>query len=450
MSQLNNSDKKLETAKKIASKGNTRGQYETIEENILKFFRWISSLIDRVFFSTRYLGLFALLLACLAYFVATYDSSGNVLSSSKVLSNVTINARYNSETFELSGLPSACEIVITGEAASVNNAASKKGYCQIDLEGYTEGTHTIKMNAVGYGDNVSTIVSPSEVTITLKKKTTRQFDLSYDFINQNQMDSRYILGEPSFSQGTKINIRASQDTLNSIALVKALIDVSNQTTDFEIDAPLVAYDRNGQAVSAEIVPSSITASVKISSPSAEVPIRLNPIGQVPVGLAIDTAQIIDHQTTRIYAPEYILNNISEVYVNFDMSTVTENVDKEIMLPVTLPSGVSASDVTVVNVRVTLSTVDTITLENVPLSFHNNYNNLAISSDIEFREVNVLVSGSTNNVNNVTANDVEVFFDMPSEPGTYTLPLQATVQDNPFVSLELERSSVTVTVVEANQ
>ena len=449
MSQLNKSEQKLETAKKIASKGNNRGQYETIEENILKLFRWVSSLIDRIFFSTRYLGLFALLLACLAYFVATYDSSGNVLSSSKVLNNVSINARYNSETFELSGLPSACEIVITGEAANVNNAASKRGYCQVDLEGYTEGTHTIKMNAVGYGDNVSTIVSPSEVTITLKKKTTRQFDLTYDFINQNQMDSRYILGEPSFTQGTKINIRASQDTLNSIALVKALIDVSGQTGDFEIEAPLVAYDKYGQAVNAEIVPSSITASVKISSPSSEVPIRLNPIGQVPVGLAIDTAQIIDHQTTRIYAPESVLNGISEVYVNFDMSTVTENVDKEIMLPVTLPSGVSASDVTVVNVRVTLSTVDTITLEDIPLGAHDNYNNMAIS-EIEFMSVNVDVSGSTDNINAISPSDIEVYFVMPSEPGTYTLPLQTQVNGHPFVSLNLERSSVNVTIVEANQ
>ncbi|MBQ1379402.1 MAG: hypothetical protein IJ136_03250 [Erysipelotrichaceae bacterium] len=449
MSQLNNSDKKLETAKKIASKVNTHGQYETVEENLFKFFRWISSLIDRIFFSQRYLGLFALLLACLAYFVATYDSSSNVLSSSKVLSNVSINARYNSETFELSGLPQACEIVITGEAANVNNASSRKGYCQIDLEGYTEGTHTIKMNAVGYGDNVSTIVSPSEVTITLKKKTTRQFDLTYDFINQSQMDSRYILGEPSFAQGTKINIRASQDTLNSIALVKALIDVSGQTSDFEIEAPLVAYDKNGQAVNAEIVPSSITATVKLSSPSIEVPIRLNPIGQVPVGLAIDTAQIIDHQTTRIYAPENILNNISEVYVNFDMSTVTENVDKEIMLPVTLPAGVSASDVTVVNVRVSLATVDTATLENIPLSYHNNYNNLAIS-DIDLTSVNVTVSGSANNVAAITSSDIEVFFEMPEEPGTYTLPLNAQLANNPFVTLALDHSSVNVTVVEANQ
>ena len=444
----NNPEEKLERAKQIASR-NSHGQYETAEENILKFFRWISSLIDRLFFSTKYLGFFALILACLAYFVATYDSSSNTLSSSKVLSNVAINARYNSETFELSGLPSACEVVITGDAANVNNAASKKGYCQVDLEGYTEGTHTVKLNALGYGDNVSTIVSPSEATIVLKKKTTIQFDLSYDYINQNQMDSRYILSEPTFAQGTKINIRASQDTLNSIALVKALIDVSGQTGDFEIEAPLVAYDRNGQAVNAEIVPRSVLASVRVSSPSIEVPIVLNPIGQVPVGLAIDTATIIDYQTTRIYAPENILNGIKEVYVNFDMASVTENVDKDIMLPVVLPSGVSASDVTVVNVQVSLSTVSTRTLEKLPLNAHNNYNNLA-SSEIGFMNVDVELSGSENNIQAVNTDDIEVYFEMPEEPGVYELPLLVTINGHPYVNVALERSMVNITVVEANQ
>lgn len=449
MSQINNPEEKLEKAKQIASRSANRGQYETVEENLLKFFRWVSSLIDRLFFSTKYLGLFALLLACLAYFVATYDSSSSTLSSSKILTNVQINARYNAETFELSGLPTACEIVLTGEAANVNNASSRRGYCQLDLEGYTEGTHTVKLNAAGYGDNVSTIVSPSEVTITLKKKTTRQFDLTYDFINQNQMDARYILSEPTFAQGTKINIRASQDTLNSIALVKALIDVSGQTGDFSVEAPLVAYDKNGQAVNAEIVPSSITASVKLSSPSAVVPIKLNPTGQVPTGLAIDSVQIVDHQTATIYAPESVLANIKEVYVNFDMSTVTENADKEIMLPISLPSGVSASDVTVVNVRVSLATVDTTTIENIPLNAHNNYNNLAISQ-IDLMDVDVQVSGSANNIQAVSAGDIEVYFEMPEEPGTYALPLYVTVEDNPFVNLSLDKTIVNVTIVEANQ
>ena len=448
MMTQNNSEEKLERAKQIASR-NSRGQYETVEENILKFFRWISSLIDRLFFSSKYVGFFAFLLACLAYFVATYDSSSNTLSSSKVLSNVSINARYNSETFELSGLPTACEIVITGDAANVNNAATKKGYCQVDLEGYTEGTHTVKLNAMGYGDNVSTIVSPSEVTVSLKKKTTIQFDLSYDFINQNQMDSRYILSEPTFAQGTKINIRASQDTLNSIAMVKALIDVSGQTEDFTIEAPLVAYDRNGQAVSAEIVPGTVVASVHMSSPSIEVPIVLNPIGQVPVGLAIDTAQIIDYQTTRIYAPESVLNTISEVYVNFDMASVTENVDKDIMLPVVLPNGVSASDVTVVNVRVSLATVSTITVDDLPLNAHNNYNNLAIS-DIDSTSVCVTISGSESNLETISRDDIEVYFEMPEEPGTYDLQLYATIRNHPYVNLTLDKSMINITVVEANQ
>ena len=449
MSQKNNSQQKLEKAKEIASRSVNRNQYEAIEENIMKFFRWISTLIDRLFFSSRYAGLFALLLACLSYYVATYDSSGAALSSSKILSNVAINARYNSETFELSGMPSACEVVLTGEAANVNNAASKKGYCQIDLEGYTEGVHTVKMNATGYGDSVSTIVSPSEVTITLKKKTTRQFDLSYDFINQNQMDSRYILSDPEFSQGTKINIRASQDTLNSIALVKALIDVGGQTTDFEIDAPLVAYDKNGQAVNAEIVPSHVTASVKISSPNIEVPIRLNPVGQLPVGLAIDSVQIVDHQTTRLYAPESVLNGISEVYVNFDMSTVAENIDRDIMLPISLPSGVSASDVTVVNVRVSVATIETETLENVMVMVHSNYNNLAISS-ADITSVNVELTGSYNNISAVRAGDIEVYFEMPSEPGTYNLPLYIQHDNYPFVNFTPEKASINITVVEANQ
>ena len=166
---------KQEKALKIASKNlNSRTVYESLEESIMKFFRWTSSIIDRLFFSSKYSALFALLLACLAYFVATYDSSNTTLTSSKILSGVSINTRYNSETFELSGVPSACEIVLTGEAANVNNAAAKKGYCQLDLEGYTEGTHTIKLTAVGYGDSVNAIVSPSEVTITLKKKIVYQ------------------------------------------------------------------------------------------------------------------------------------------------------------------------------------------------------------------------------------------------------------------------------------
>ena len=66
------------------------------------------------------------------------------LSSSKTLNNISVSARYNSESFEVSGLPTGCSIVLTGEAANVNSAATKSGYCLLNLEGLTEGTHTVK------------------------------------------------------------------------------------------------------------------------------------------------------------------------------------------------------------------------------------------------------------------------------------------------------------------
>lgn len=442
-----NVDSKVEKAKQIASK-TTNNTFAAIEENIFHFLRWLSSVIDRIFFAPRYAGVFALILACLAYFVTTYDSSTSTLTSSKVLSNVGITTRYNSGIFEISGIPQACEIVLTGEAGNVTNASGKKGYCQIDLEGYSEGTHTVKITAEGFGDNVNTTVSPSSATITLKKKTTMQFDLTYDFINQNQMNSRYILSTPSFSTSEKINIRASQDTLNSISLVKVLIDVAGVTSDFEVEAPLVAYDKQGRVVDAEIVPSSITANVKVSSPSNEVPIKLNPIGTIPNGLAIDTVTIIDHQSTTIYGPENILNTINEVYVNFDLSTVLENADKNIMLPISLPNGINASDVTVVNVKVGLTTVSEKEIENIPINVHDNYNNLAIS-DIDIKNVTVSVSGSENNIELVNDSDIEVYFIMPEEVGTYNLPLYVTCSNHPYVNVMLSSASVNITVVEAN-
>ena len=458
------SQEKTENAKKIAKKSSgNRSVFASIEENIIKLFRWISSIIDRLFFSSKYSVVFALLLALLAYYVATYDDTNNSLSSSKVLSGISTSARYNSESFELSGLPTACDIVISGDAANVNNASSKKGYCQIDLEGYTEGTHTVKMNAMGYGENVNTIVSPSEVTITLKKKTTMQFDLSYDLINQNLFDKTDSITNVTFSQGNKINVRASQDTLNSIALVKALVDPSqidietlheahNGETDWddsrELEAPIAIFDKNGKTIEAEIVPSVVTATVTIERHQKEVAIVLNPIGSVPTGFAIDSVEMADHQTVMIYGPSNVLANINEIGANFDMSTVTENADSEIMLPLNIPSGVTASDINVVNVKVSLATISSKTIEDVPIIVKNNNNNLAIS-DIEFKEVDVIVSGSERNIENITIDDIEVSFDMPNDVGDYTQNLTVVLKKNGYVYLTPVKPSITLTTIEGN-
>ncbi len=444
--KMTDPQEKLNAAKKIANKSNTVGFFDSLEEIIIRICRWISSAIDKLFFTKSYAVVFALVLACLMYFVVNFNDSSitKALSSSKTLTGVNVTTRYNSESFEVSGLPESCDVTITGDAANVNNAATKSGYCLLNLEGYTEGTYTVELSATGYGDSVNTIISPSQVTVTLKPKTTAQFDLSYDFINTNQLDSRYILSTPEFSsESDKVNIRASQDTLNSIALVKALINVAGQTSDFEIEAPLVAYDANGKVVDAEIVPSSVTAKVKISSPSKSVPIKLNITGEAPSGFSLESVTM-NHQTTTIYASEDVLANVNEVTVTLDLSTVTS--DSEIIQPVVLPQGVNASEVTMVNLKATLGTTVTRTLEDVTLNSANNDNGYGVSY-ADTLKVSLTISGTQSNVDSVSASDFYVYVDFAGlEPGTYDLPVQVTNNSDAYITVEVEPKNLNITLV----
>ena len=444
------SSSKVEIAKKIANQSSSRvsNAYGNIEETVFRIFRWFSSLIDKIIFSPKYLGIVSLIIAIFLYFSVNYNNENSILSkplsSAKTLSNVQVSARYNSESFEISGLPQSCEVVITGDATNVNNAATKSGYCQVDLEGYTEGTHSVRLKATGYGNNVQTTVSPSETLITLKRKTTGQFEISYDYINVDKMDNRFVLGVPEFVDGSKVNIRASQDTLNSIALVKALINVEGASQDFETNAQLVAYDKQGQAVQAEIVPNVVKVKVGVSSPHKTVPIVLNINGDVPGNMAIE-AITMDRQTVTVYASEKILGSLEAVSVDFDASTLTR--DTKIAAPIKLPDGVTSSDIAMVNLDIKLGESSKKVIKDVNINYRNNNNNYSATVADNQTKVDVEIIGTDANIENISATDLFVYIDLDGlEPGTYDLPLNIEKSSsNSFVKFNLKQLSLSITL-----
>lgn len=442
---------KTEVAKKIADKTkNISSNFSIIEEYFLRFFRFVSSIIDNFMFSSKFLGLASLFLALLLYFLFGVDENSitKALSSSKTLSSVNVVTRYNSESFEVSGIPSKCDVIITGDTASVSNSATNKnGYCLIDLEGYTEGTHYVKVSAYGYGDSVSATAVPSNAQITLKRKTTSQFALSYDFINTNQLDSKFILGEPVFNDGVDyVNIRASQDTLNSISLVKALIDVKGQTEDFTVDAPLVAYNSRGQQVDAEIVPNTVKASVKVSSYSRTVPITLKVVGNPPTGFGVDQVTM-DQQSTEIFGLQEVIDKIDTVYVELDLSTITSNTT--LMQPISLPSGVASSSISVVNIKVVLDTAISKSFVDLPLNYHNNDNGYGATADYLY--VTVTATGTATTLENITSDNIKAYVDFDGlQPGTYDLPIYLEKKDtNALFSMSCEPTSITITILNNN-
>ena len=416
---------KTELANRIAGQSKrVANTYQHIGDNAVRIIRWFSSFIDKTLFNRRYSKFVSLILAVMMYAVVNYNSRAsiytNTLRTAKDLSNVTVTAKYNADTFELSGLPETADITITGDATSVTSAANVEGVIFADLEGLTEGAHEVKLEAEGYGANVSIKIDPSTAVVTLKKKTTQAYDLSYDFINLDKMENIYSVGTPVF-EFTRVNVRASKDTLNSIAFIKALIDVTGQTADFTQDARLVAYDANGLPVVADIYPSTIEVTVPVTSPNKTVPIAVEVTGDIPEGQAIDSIEM-DQQSVTIYGPESVLGQIDQVVVTLNASTITK--DSTIMRPITLPAGVNSSNINQITVSIKLAEGSSRTIDDVKINYRNNVNNYKASTSDNKTTTSVTVFGTEANIANITADDINVYVDMKdAKPGIQEFPLE---------------------------
>ena len=158
---------------------------------------------------------------------------------------------------------------------------------------------------------------------------------------------------------------------------------------------------------------------------------------------------MDHQTTTIYATQSVLDSIDEVTVSLDLSTITA--DTNVMLPVTLPSNVSSSDVTMVRIKATLSLLSTKEIENVPIVYRNNDNNLG-ASYIETTTITVIVSGSENNIADISASDCVAYIDLKDsngnllEPGDYDLNVYIEKNTNAYVSFSCDPNHIKITLI----
>ena len=375
----------------------------------------------------------------------TNTSLSNNIQSVFELPSVPVTINYNSDMFEISGLPGEVAAYVMGEMSDVQLVRTQKSYSVVaDLSGLTEGTYQVKLQPKDFSERVNVKLEPSTAMVTIKKKVTTQFDLSYDFINTDKLDNIYILGEPQF-EATKVNVRAASDTLDSIAFVKALIDVSGKTADFEQDAVLVAYDQTGTPVKADIIPSTVKVNVKVTSPSKDVPVAVELQGEMPEGKAIEEI-IFDHSSVKIYAQQSVLDKLDKVSVQLDATKLTS--DTKMYQTITLPTGVRQINPARVNMDIKLGDAVSKTIDNVAINAINNTNRYNVQTKDDQIAVSVTVYGTQANVDKITAGDIYVYFDMKDlQPGEQEVTLQVNQDAGTYVKYTLQQASLTVNVTD---
>lgn len=448
-----NSEKKLELAQTIAKKSQSfKKTYASVENTFIKAFRSFSSWVDFVLFNQRFAKLVALCLALVLYLIINGPDKGSSIFVSNVrqvvtLDNVSVTSNISSSVYEVSGLPETVSVNVMGDNADVQFASQQKDSYQVlaDLEVFGEGTHEITLEPVNFSDNVDVTIQPSTALVTIKKKISRSFTIGYDFINTNKLDKIYSLAEPEFSQNEVI-VKASEDTIAKISFVKALIDVDGIKADFEQDAKLVAYDQEGNPVDVDILPETVTAKVKVTTPHKEVPIEIVPEGKMKDGLAIESYKL-DHSSITIYAPQNVLDSVDKVSISVPVTRITK--DTKITMPVMLPTGVSTGNITKVSISLKVGEETTTTIDNVAIIYKNLDNNLRyLLGDDVSATTSVTVKGAKSVLDTIKAEDITVMMDLEgyNKPMSGEVPLSVS-GSNKLASYSLKNASLKITLEE---
>lgn len=386
--------------------------------------------------------IFALILF---YFV---DSKAVTFAShdAKVLSNVPVEVEYNSSAYVIEGLPEFVDITLMGKKTEIYLAEQLgDNKVVVDLSDYQASNKPVKVK-LNYNNSVNNVdykIDPTYVSVTIREKVSDTKTITYDLMNQDSLDSKLSVKSVTMSKSDVI-VRGSQETIDSISSIKALIDLSNEdftkAGTYTVDnLKIVAYNNDGRIVdNIEIVSTNISAKVELDSFSKNVPVKVQITGELVTGKAISSIMINGTDatsfTTTIYGDEASLEKVESIPLSIDVDGQGNNGSKTSKFTFSKPAGVrSISDESVTVVlnfgeakqkTITLHNIDSI---NVPNGLIANL----VSTDEKVVKVQVI--GVESVLKEIDENDptgITAYVDLTGlSSGPYSVPVKVEGNDS---------------------
>ena len=399
---------------------------------IMKLFRTNNKPFDKLLNNKIFLIVFSLILAFTAFVIVDKNADIMLNKSADVLTNQELKALYNEEAYVVEGLPDKVDITLIGRRADLYLAKQyPNDEVIVDLRDLRAGTHEVALKYNGTVSSVEYKLTPSTVAVVIYEKLTEARTITAEILNEQKMDTRYNVSNISFSRN-EVYIKGAAYKLEQVAIVKALVDVSKivnpsvGTTTLK-DIPLVAYDSNGEKVDVEIVPKTVDATLDITSPSKEVPLRVVPEGNVVFGKSIDSITLSETKVS-IYGDSESLDKITSIPVKINVNDLNKNTEFNVNL--SKPSGVKEMSISSVVVKVTLDSITEKKVTGVSIETKNLDNGLvAQAASKEDSSIDVIVKGTENNLKNITADNIKAVVDLQGlSSGTHEIEVTVTGDD----------------------
>lgn len=401
--------------------------------------------LDKILNRPHMLLYISLFFAILLFFLVDSKATSFVSNDAEFLTNIPVRLEYNSSAYVVEGVPETVDMTLIGKRIPLYLARQLgDNEVVVDLKSYDASDSPVKVK-ITYNkpiDNLEYKIDPEYVTVTIKEKVSDNKAVDYDLLNQDDLDPKLSVKSVELSKNDVI-VRGSQETLDSIATIKALIDLKNEeftkAGTYTVDKlKLIAYDNNGRIIeNVEVVATNISAKVELDSYSKRVPVKVQTTGELVSGKAISSITINDVNVndfeTTIYGDEAALEDISYITASIDVEGQGNNGSKTSNVTFSKPAGVrSISDesVTVVlnfgEAKQRTIVINGVRTSNVPNGLSANL----VSQDDAKVEVQVIGVESAINEIDENATGIYAYVDLTGRGvGTYSVPVKVEGEDS---------------------
>ncbi len=393
----------------------------------------------------------ALLLALMLYTSVTIEMQNNpknqlsfpVLNDeTEKLTEVPLEAYYDTEQFVVTGLPQAVTVTLEGPRSAVQPVKLQRSIeVFVDLEQLQAGTHQVKLQYKAVSDNLKVTIDPAFITVTIHEKVEKEFSVEVDYISE--LEDGYTLDEAIISP-KNVKVVGAKDQVDRIALVKAIVDLEGANEKIKQAAPVAVYDSQGNRLSVEIDPAVVNVEVSIISPNKVVPFSLLPLGKVEDGLSLIGLESTIKELT-IFGPKEVIDKIERIEnIEVDVEGITEDTIINVEIPV--PKGVKDIVPKTIPVQVKVEKNEIRTLSNIPIKVIGMPNALKAEfispSD---GTVNIELVGAPSILKDVDESDLDIYIDVADlSSGQHEVDISVNGPKNIKWNLSTNKATVELT------
>ena len=410
--------------------------------NIREYLRSKNIKLDYIFNRPHFMIYVSLILAVIVFLLIDSRVITLVESEAEVITNVPVTVNYNEEAYVVEGIPETVDIVLIGRKSDIY-LAKQLGTNNVilDLSDYDarESSYRVYLSYTKSIDSIDYKLDPSYVTVTIKDKISETKTIDYDLINEQYLSEELSVESVELSH-SEVVVKGSQDAIDDIASVKALIDLSNDSltnvgTYTIDDVRLLAYDSAGEVLNnIEIVPTNLTATITLDTYSKSVPIEVRTTGTLVTGRAIASILINNSNSysVTIYGDEEQVADITSVPVTINVDGEGANSTRSYNVNISRPTGVRALSESDASITVTFGDERQKEVELSTISSRNLANGYT-ANIVGTSSVSVIVKGVQSVIDEVDGSNINAYIDLEGySAGEYDVEVKIE-NDDPRLS-----------------